>query len=61
MLTERRRMCVGLVAAGVATVVRFVGRVDMRMLLAVGTVGEAAIAAHVLATKRFFAYIDAYT
>jgi len=52
VLAQRRRVRVGLVAAGVATVVRLVRRVNVRVLLAVGTVGETTLTADELATKR---------
>ena len=44
VLAQRRRMRVGLVAAGGAADVRLVGRVHVRVLLAIGTVGEATSA-----------------
>jgi len=47
-------MRVGLVAASDPAVVRFVAGVDVRMLLAVRTVGEATIATFELAAERLF-------
>jgi len=56
VLAQRRRVRVGLVAAGVAAVVRLVARVHVRVLLAVGTVGEATLATDKLTAKRLLAY-----
>ena len=55
VLAQRRRVRVGLVAAGVAAVVRLVGRVHVRVLLAVRAVGEATLAADELASERLLA------
>lgn len=56
MLTKRRRMRVALVAAVVPADVRLVGRVDVRVLLPVGAVGEASAATVELASKRLLAF-----
>lgn len=47
-------MRVALIAAIHPAVVRLIGRVNVRVLLAVRGVGEASIAAFVLAFKRLF-------
>ena len=54
MLSQRARVCVALAATLDLAVVRFVGRVDVRVFLAVTRVGETAITARVLAYERFF-------
>jgi hypothetical protein len=51
-------MRVRLIAAGVATVVRLVTRVDVRMLFPVRTIGEATVAAHELTLKWFLTCIN---
>jgi len=56
VLAQGRRVRVGLVAAGGATDVRLVGRVHVRVLLAVRTVGEAPPAAGVFASEWSLAY-----
>ena len=55
MFSERGRMRVGFIAAADFAVVRFVGSVDVRMLLAVGRVGETTIASVEFAFEGFFA------
>lgn len=55
VLAQRRRVRVRLVAARHAAVVRLVGRVHVRVLLPVGGVGEAPVAARVLALERLLA------
>ena len=55
VLSQRRRVGVALVAAVDSAVVRLIGRVNVRVLLAVGGVGEASIAALVFAFEWFFA------
>jgi len=54
VFAQRRRMSIGLVAAVDSTVERLVGRVDVRVLLAVGAVGETTIAAAELTDERLF-------
>ena len=49
-------MSVGLVAPSHSAVVRLVRRVDVHVLLAVGRVGEPAVAALDLALERFLSY-----
>lgn len=56
VLAKRRWMRVRFVAARYATIVRLVWRVHVRVLFAVGRVGEAAIAALVLAFEWFLAW-----
>ena len=56
VLPEGRRVRVGLVAAAHFAVVRLVGSVDVRMLLAIGRVGEAAIASVEFTFERFFSW-----
>ena len=55
VLPQRRRVGVGFVAAGDAAVVGLVGGVHVRVLLPVRGVGEAPVAALVLALEGFFA------
>lgn len=55
MLAQRTGMRVALVAATNAAVVRFVGRMNVRVLLAVRRVGEASVAAVELALEGFLA------
>ena len=57
VLAQRGGMCVALVAAAHFAVVGLVGRVHVHVLLAVGAVGEAAIAAFELALERLLAYL----
>lgn len=52
---ERTRMCVRLVTAAYFAVVRLVGSVDVRVLLAIGRIGEASVAAFEFAFEWFFA------
>ena len=56
VLAQRGRVRVALVAAFVLAEVGLVGRVNVHMLLAVGAVGEASIAAVELAFERLFAW-----
>lgn len=52
MFPERAGVSVGLVAARHSTVVRFVGRVHMRVFLAVRAVGEPSVTSCILALER---------
>ena len=54
VFAQRARMRICLIATFDATRVRLVGRVHEHMLLPVGTVSEAAIAAGVLAFEGLF-------
>ena len=54
MLAQRRRVGVRLVAAADLAVVRLVRRVHVRVLLAVGAVGETPVAAVEFAFERLF-------
>ena len=55
VFAERGGVGVGLVAAGVAAEVGLVRRVDVGVLLAVGAVGKASIAAGVLTAEWLLA------
>lgn len=55
MLAQRTGVRVALVAAANAAVVRFVGRMDVRVLFAVRRVGETSVTAVELALERFLA------
>jgi hypothetical protein len=57
VLAERGRMRVALVACLVAAEVGLVGGVHVHVLLAVGAVGEAAVAAVELASERLFTFV----
>lgn len=54
VLPQGRGMRVALIAAIHSAVVGLIGRVNVRVLLAVRGVGESAVAAFVLTFERFF-------
>jgi hypothetical protein len=56
VLSQRRRVCVGLVASVNAAVVRFVGCVHMHVLFAVGAVRKSAVAAFEFALEWLFTW-----
>jgi len=56
VFAQRRRVRVGLVAAVNATIERLVGRVNVGVLLPVGTVGETTVTAGELTHERLLAY-----
>lgn len=57
VLSKRRRMRIGLVAAVYATIVRLVRRVHMHVLLSVRAVREPSLAAVKLALERFLTFL----
>lgn len=58
VLAKRRRVGVALVAAVNLAVVGFVARVDVRVLLTVGTVGETTITSLELTAEWLLSYIS---